>query len=146
MRKPAAISAAAIAALLGPVCSSVACGDDSVTTRLTRVGAILRGTVDDPNDRPVPGAEIFVVVNQNPTCDDKDAGGGVADTTDVDGIYFARLGMPLTPPFQACLEVRAKPPEGSGLKSKTVSGVLVDFVREGEVPDTALVDIVLPPG
>jgi len=109
------------------------------------VDAILRGTVTRQDGSPVPETHVTAVTYDHPEC------GGttlytrpISMTVQPNGTYGAHLGASLLAPFQSCLEVSADPPDSTGLRPDTISGVLLDFRDTGAL-DTAVVNFVLEP-
>jgi hypothetical protein len=104
----------------------------------------VRGVVLDDQAIGVANASVTVRVYRDGICGGPSTPGTFpVPATNGDGSFQWVLLMPLTDPFRGCLVIVAEPPAATGLEADSVGGVLIDFVREGQAPDTAVVDVVL---
>jgi len=134
--------------LLGTCLGWVGCSSSEVTPVTNDVSAVLRGSVTRQNGSGVPGTQIAVAVYPHRDCTGSTLYGEPArpvGPTGAGGVFGpGRFSEALTAPFHACLVISADPPDSTGLKPDTVSGIMVDF-RDTDPLDTAVVNFTVAP-
>jgi hypothetical protein len=124
-----------------------ACTGDSPVIGEGSVQAVVRGEVRGPEGIPVRGAVVATRVFRDGVCDPAEEPGSFSPAaTGNSGEFLHVLVVPLSAPFTGCVQVEVTPPISSELEARVIEGDLLNFVKEGEPPDTLVLLVTLRSG